>query len=223
MTRLLRTALILALAPAAVRAQPMDTTVALLGGWRFDTEAGAFERNDILVVRRGKLLRVGAPVSAGIRLRRASLVLVLVATSVLFSREPATAQAPPCPSLQAQVVEPVAEFAPAAVASTRAKDWLRKHPMPITSLVATVPNPPKAVADRYLEPFGANAVHLWKDGPAQVEAWLRHRRGTGYITWLENNGNAAAWNGSEFVNRNRRLPELRSMCSVAARSSSRSM
>ena len=141
-----------------------------------------------------------APVSAGIRLRRASLVLVLVATSVLVSREPATAQTPACPSLQAQVVEPVAEFAPAAVASTRAKDWLRKHPMPITSLVATVPNPPKTVADRYLEPFGANAVHLWKDGPAQVEAWLRHRRGTGYITWLENNGNAAAWNGSDFVN-----------------------
>ncbi len=138
--------------------------------------------------------------STGIRLRRAGLALVIAAAATVVPGEPAAAQTPECPTdMQAAAIEPAPEFTTAAVGSSRARNWLRVHPMPITSLVATVPNPPKAVVDRYLEQFGANAVHQWKDGPPQVEAWLKHRRGTGYITWLENNGNSAAWNGSQFV------------------------
>jgi hypothetical protein len=98
-----------------------------------------------------------------------------------------------------QAVEAVAEFTPAAIGSTRAKEWLRKHPMPITSLVPSLPDPPKSVVDRYMEPFGANVVHLWEDGPPQVEGWLQHRRGAGFISWLHRNGNSKVWNGSEFV------------------------
>jgi hypothetical protein len=101
--------------------------------------------------------------------------------------------------MQVASIQPAPEFTTAAVGSDRAREWLRKHPMPITSLVASVPNPPKSVVDRYLEPFGANAVHLWMDGPAQVESWLQFRRGTGFMTWLANNGNSMAWNGFEFV------------------------
>ncbi len=140
-----------------------------------------------------------APMSAAIRLRRASLILALVATTLFVPGERATAQTPPCPSLPTQAVESAPAFTPSAVTSTRAKDWLRLHPMPITSLVASVPNPPRSVVDRYLGTFGANAAHLWKDGPPQVEGWLGHRRGMGYLTWLENNGNSAVWNGSQFV------------------------
>jgi hypothetical protein len=145
------------------------------------------------------------PMSAGIRLRRASLVLVLVATTLFVPGERATAQIPPCEPLSLQAVEPVAEFSAAAVGSTRAKAWLRLHPMPITSLVPSLPNPPGAVVDRYMEPFGANAVHLWMDGPPQVEGWLQHRRGAGFITWLAPSGaigqpgNALFWNGSAWV------------------------
>jgi hypothetical protein len=139
------------------------------------------------------------PMSAGTRLRRASLVLVLVATTLFVPGERATAQTPPCPSLQVQAVEPLAEFTPAAVGSTRARDWLRKHPMPITSLVPSLPDPPASVVDRYMEPFGANVVHVWEDGPPQVEGWLQYRRGAGFISWLHRNGNSKVWNGSEFV------------------------
>jgi hypothetical protein len=139
------------------------------------------------------------PMSAGTRLRRTSLVLVLAATTLFVPGERATAQTPPCPSLQLQAVEPDAEFAPLAVTSTRAKEWLRKHPMPITSLVPSLPNPPAAVVDRYMEPFGANSVHVWEDGPPQVEGWLKHRRGAGFLSWLNTTGNSKVWNGSEFV------------------------
>jgi hypothetical protein len=93
----------------------------------------------------------------------------------------------------------MAEFAPSAVSSSRAKEWLRKHPMPISGLVPTVPNPPKTVVDRYLEQFRANAVHLWQDGPGQVEGWLQHRRGTGFMTWLSPDGTSVAWDGTQFV------------------------
>jgi hypothetical protein len=139
-------------------------------------------------------------VSAGIRLRRATLVLVLVATTVFVPGETASAQTPPCPNeLQAAAVQPIPEFTPAAVTSNRAREWLLKHPMPITSLVPSLPNPPGSVVERYMEPFGANAVHLWMDGPSEVEGWLQHRRGAGFMTWLAPNGNSLAWNGSQFV------------------------
>lgn len=139
-------------------------------------------------------------VSRRIRLLRASLALAVVATTVLVPGERVGAQTPPCPTdMQIASVQPAPEFTPAAVGSNRAWEWLRKHPMPITSLVASLPNPPKSVVDRYLEPFGANAVHLWMDGPPQVEGWLQHRRGTGFMTWLAPSGNSVAWNGSEFV------------------------
>ena len=138
--------------------------------------------------------------SRGIRVRRAGLILTVVIATAIVPEERATAQTPECPTdMQTASIQAAPEFAPAAVGSTRGREWLRKHPMPITSLVATVPNPPKAVVDRYLEQFGANAVHLWKDGPPEVEKWLQHRRGAGYVTWLHENGNSVAWNGSEFV------------------------
>jgi hypothetical protein len=140
-----------------------------------------------------------APMSASIRLRRASLVLALVSTTLFVPAERATAQTPPCESVQAQAMEPAPEFTTAAAGSRRAHDWLRLHPMPITSLVASLPDPPKSVVDRYLGTFGANAAHLWKDGPPQVQGWLGHRPGMGYLTWLENNGNSSVWNGSQFV------------------------
>jgi hypothetical protein len=139
------------------------------------------------------------PMSAGIRLRRASLVLVLVVSALFVPGERATAQIPPCPSLQMQAVEPEAQFSTAAAGSTRAKTWLRLHPMPITSLVPSLPNPPPTVVDRYMEPFGANVVHVWEDGPPQVEGWLQYRRGAGFISWLHRNGNSKVWNGSQFV------------------------
>jgi hypothetical protein len=140
------------------------------------------------------------PMSAAIRLRRATLILTLVSTAVFVPDEPVSAQTPPCPNeMQAAAVEPAPEFSPAAVTSNRAREWLRKHPMPITSLVPTLPNPPAAVVKRYMEPFSANAVHLWMDGPSQVEGWLKHRRGAGFLSWLAANGNSLAWNGSEFV------------------------
>jgi hypothetical protein len=139
-------------------------------------------------------------VSQGIRLRRAGLILTVVAAAAIVPGEPAAAQTPDCPTdMQTASIQPAPEFTTAAVGSERAREWLRKHPMPISALVASVPNPPKSVVDAYFEPFGANAAHLWKDGPPQVEGWLQFRRGAGYITWLENNGNSVAWNGSEFV------------------------
>lgn len=91
------------------------------------------------------------------------------------------------------------EFTKSAVTSTRGREWLERHPMPITALVATMPNPSAAVVDRYFETFGANAVHLWMDGPQQVEGWLQDRRGAGFITWLSPDGNSLAWDGSKFV------------------------
>ncbi len=98
-----------------------------------------------------------------------------------------------------QAVEPVAEFTPSAVTSNRARNWLRMHPMPITGLVPSLPNPPATVVDRYMEPFGANAVHVWMDGPPQVESWLQYRRGAGFLSWLAATGNSLIWNGSQFV------------------------
>jgi hypothetical protein len=80
--------------------------------------------------------------------------------------------------------------------------------MPITALVATVPNPPGAVVERYLDTFGANAVHLWMDGPGQVEAWLRHRRGMGFVSWLSPDGTSLAWDGSQFVDTGRLIGGL---------------
>lgn len=138
--------------------------------------------------------------SPGSRLGRAALILTVVAAAVVVPGQRATAQTPECPiDMQVTSMQGAPEFTSAAAGSTRAREWLRLHPMPISALVATVPNPPKSVVDAYFEPFGANAVHLWKDGPPQVEPWLQYRRGAGYITWLENNGNSLAWNGSEFV------------------------
>ena len=138
--------------------------------------------------------------SDGIRPRRASLVLALVMAAVIVPGERATAQTPACPTeMQPASIAPAPEFTPAAVSSNRARNWLRLHPMPISGLVPTVPNPPKTVVDRYLEPFGANLVHLWMDGPGQAESWLQHRRGTGFITWLSPDGTSLAWNGSQFV------------------------
>ncbi|HLF43730.1 MAG TPA: hypothetical protein VJA46_09430 [Acidimicrobiia bacterium] len=138
--------------------------------------------------------------SEGIRPLRASLVLALVMAWVIVPGEPATAQTPACPNeMQTASIAPAPEFTPAAVSSNRARNWLRLHPMPISGLVPTLPNPPKTVVDRYLEPFGANLVHLWMDGPGQAESWLQHRRGTGFITWLSPDGTSLAWNGSQFV------------------------
>jgi hypothetical protein len=138
--------------------------------------------------------------SDGIRLRHLGLMLALVAATVFVPSERVNAQTPPCPGdMEASALAPAPEFSPAAVSSTRARDWLRKHPMPITGLVPTVPNPPKTVVDRYLEQFRANAVHLWQEGPVQAEGWLQHRRGTGFTTWLNPDGNSVAWDGSEFV------------------------
>lgn len=93
----------------------------------------------------------------------------------------------------------VPEFTKAAITSTRGRDWLRLHPMPITSLVPTMPNPSESVVDRYFETFGANAVHLWMDGPQQVGGWLEDRQGAGFITWLSPDGTSLAWDGSMFV------------------------
>jgi hypothetical protein len=71
--------------------------------------------------------------------------------------------------------------------------------MPVSGLVPTMPPPPRSVLDRYLGTFGANIVHLWMDGPSQVEGWLSQRRGTGFITWLSPDGTSLSWDGSQFV------------------------
>ncbi|HLF60118.1 MAG TPA: hypothetical protein VI980_02935 [Acidimicrobiia bacterium] len=138
--------------------------------------------------------------SEAIKPRRASLVVALVVAAVIVPGERASAQAVPCPTdIQTASVAPAPEFIPSAVSSNRARNWLRLHPMPISGLVPTVPNPPKPVVDRYLEQFGANVVHLWMEGPGQAEGWLQYRRGTGFITWLSPDGTSVAWNGSQFV------------------------
>lgn len=136
----------------------------------------------------------------GIRLAHLWFVLVVVTATMFVPAHRVEAQTPPCPGLEERLVtQGGPTLTPAAAPGTRARAWLDRHPMPITALVATVPNPPASVVDRYLNSFGANAVHLWMDGPSQVEAWLRHRRGTGFMSWLSPDGTSLAWDGSRFA------------------------
>jgi hypothetical protein len=142
-------------------------------------------------------------VSPGNRLRWLAVVLLGIAF-VVGPGPGAEGQVPPCPgTLEATSIRPAPLYPQAAHPGTRGHEFLRRHPMPISALVATVPNPPRTVVDRYVDGFGANVVHQWMDGPEQVESWLRHRRGMGFLTWLSPDGTSLAWTGSGFADTGR--------------------
>lgn len=131
--------------------------------------------------------------------------MVLLGTVLAFV--PATGaegQASPCPGpLEAASIQPAPLYPQAVNPARRGHEFLRRHPMPISALTATVPNPPRSVVDRYVDAFGANLVHQWMDGPGEVEAWLRHRRGMGFVTWLSPDGTSLVWTGSGFADTGR--------------------
>ncbi|MEE8331911.1 MAG: hypothetical protein V3R84_09070 [Acidimicrobiia bacterium] len=69
--------------------------------------------------------------------------------------------------------------------------WVRNNPMVVSALVASMGDPPPIQVADYLSGFGASAVTLWQDGPAELERWLD--QGSAFISWLAPDGTSVAW------------------------------
>ena len=78
-------------------------------------------------------------------------------------------------------------------------DWVRHNPMLITALIPSMGAPPGAEADAYFDEFGATAVQLWMDGPAEVAPWQQVRPEAPFVTWVDRDATSLVWNGAEFV------------------------
>lgn len=73
--------------------------------------------------------------------------------------------------------------------------WVRNNPMLVSALVVSMGTPPPSQAADYFDRFGASAVMLWQDGPAEVAGWPA---GSPFITWLDDDGSSVAWTGDRF-------------------------
>ncbi len=69
--------------------------------------------------------------------------------------------------------------------------WVRSNPPFVSALTVRMGTPPAAAVDRYLDDFGATAIHLWEDGlPTAIAGWLAVRPGTPWVSWVAANGNS---------------------------------
>ncbi len=122
--------------------------------------------------------RLGAPFAA------VALSVLLVAGAAPAAAEPSVGEWP----VTAREAEP---------GLPRGWEWVRTHPMLISALVVSMGAPPPGQRNDYFDAFGASAVTLWKDGPAEVAGW-QPGKDAPFVTWLDDDGTSVVWNGEEF-------------------------
>jgi hypothetical protein len=117
-------------------------------------------------------------------LKRVLVVAVAVATAIAAASLPVVAEEPSLGKWpQARTAHE--DDLPAGMA------WVRDNPMLVSALVVSMGDPPAGQVADYLGSFGANAVTLWQDGPAELDGWIAG--GADWISWLAPDATSVAW------------------------------